>query len=296
MARRVSSPEIDRLYQLPLGEFITERNALAKRAGPDAADLRTLPKPTLPAWAVNQLFWTKRAIYDELLDRANDLRATHTAALRGQRADLRGANHAHDEAVNSALKATLALLVDSGSPVTDQTKQAIVTTLRALPSEEAPGRLSKPLQPRGFEVLGVAASRGRVRAAPAPLPPKPAKDPGDGAGKDQSGKAEAARIAAARDALATASRATREAEQLARRQEFEVARAARDADKAERRVAEAEASLRQAQIELDDARRAAATSSKARETVEGRARKAADQLANAKHREQAARRALEALS
>ena len=47
------SDEIDRLYELPLEEFTAARNALAKETG-DAA-LKQLKKPTVPAWAVNQL-------------------------------------------------------------------------------------------------------------------------------------------------------------------------------------------------------------------------------------------------
>src|SRR5688572_6586270 len=96
--------EIDHLYQVPLGEFISERNALAKRAGAQGAEIRALAKPTLPAWAVNQLYWEKRPVYDELIERADDLRATHGAALRGRRTDLRGVSQAHEEAVEAALK------------------------------------------------------------------------------------------------------------------------------------------------------------------------------------------------
>jgi hypothetical protein len=299
--RRSSAPEIDRLYQIPLGNFIAERNALAKRAGPDGSEIRTLPKPTVPAWAVNQLYWRQPEVYGELIERADDLRATHQAVLRGQEADLRGASRSHDEAIDRALKATLTLLADDGQPATDATRQAIVTTLRALPSGEAPGRLSRQLEPRGFEVLGGPAPRGRVKSAAsasasasasaaAPqaksrsvTPPEPATR-------------QTARLTAAREALAAATRATREAEQIVRRNEFEVARSARDAEKAGRRVAEAEESLRQAQIELDEAQRARETTEKASGTVAARARKAADRLAEARTREQAARKRLESVS
>src|SRR5688500_5633651 len=62
--------EIDRLYQVPLAEFTAERNALAKRAGGQSAEIRALQKPTVPAWAVNQLYWKERRVYDELMERA----------------------------------------------------------------------------------------------------------------------------------------------------------------------------------------------------------------------------------
>ena len=59
-----SSPDdlIDQLYQLPLDEFTAARNALAKSSG--QASLKALEKPTLAAWAVNQLYWHQRATYD----------------------------------------------------------------------------------------------------------------------------------------------------------------------------------------------------------------------------------------
>src|SRR5918993_340237 len=121
-------PSTDRLYQLPLSEFIAARKAMAKEAGADAAAVRALQKPNIPAWAVNQLYWRNRDVYDTLIARAEDLRATHLATLRGTPADLRGASRDHEQAVEAALKATLALLAEGGHPITDPTRQAIATT------------------------------------------------------------------------------------------------------------------------------------------------------------------------
>jgi hypothetical protein len=287
--------EIDHLYQVPLAGFTAERNALAKRAGGNAAEIRALPKPTLAAWAINQVYWRQRPVYTQLLERAEDLRATHDATLRGRRTDLRGASKAHEESVEAALKATLALLAADGHPATDTTRQAIATTLRSLPGDEPAGRLSRQLQPRGFEVLAAAASPGRVR--PAPAPAKPRRDaPGD-RGKDQAARAAAAaRVAEAREAVAAAARSAGQAEQLVRREEFEAARASRDAEKAQRRVKEAEDGVRQAEADLDEARRAAATADKASATAQARAEKAADELTAAKAREERARKQLDALT
>ena len=172
MARAPKSDSgIDRLYQLPLGEFIAARNTLAKETGD--AGIRTLQKPSLPAWAVNQLYWRHRSVYDDVTGRAEDLRATHMATARGKRADLRGASKDHEQAVDAALKATLALLAEEGQPITDATKQAVATTLRGLPGDEPPGRLTRPLEPRGFDMLAAAAAAGgKVRtAAPAAKAP-----------------------------------------------------------------------------------------------------------------------------
>src|SRR5262245_28154254 len=72
---RVVSPlekEIDRLYGLPLGSFIEERGALATRAraehGRDAAaQIKALPKPSVAASAVNQLYWQRRTPFERMM-------------------------------------------------------------------------------------------------------------------------------------------------------------------------------------------------------------------------------------
>ena len=64
MAPRRLETDIDQLYQLPLEEFTSARNTLARTAGADAAEVRKLAKPPLAAWAVNQLYWKRREVYD----------------------------------------------------------------------------------------------------------------------------------------------------------------------------------------------------------------------------------------
>ena len=295
MARAPKSDSgIDRLYQLPLGEFIAARNTLAKETGD--ADIKTLQKPSLPAWAVNQLYWRHRSVYDDVTGRAEDLRATHLATQRGKRADLRGASKDHEQAVDAALKATLALLAEEGQPITDATKQAMATTLRGLPGDEPPGRLTRPLEPRGFDMLAAAAAAGggKVKAAaPAAKAPVVAMPAGKGDRKKDAEEraAERERLAAAREALAAASRATRIAEQAARREEFEAARAARDADKAQQRVKDAEAAVEEAQEALAAAEREAADAAKARDTANERVKRASAELTEMQDREEKARRA-----
>jgi hypothetical protein len=285
--------EIDRLYQLPLAEFTAERNALAKGAGGQASEIRALQKPSVAAWAVNQLYWKTREVYDELMERADDLRATHEATLRGRRTDLRGASRAHEEALEAALKATMTLLAESGNPATEATRQAVATTLRALPGDEPAGRLTRQLEPRGFEMLAGPSAKGRVKAAaPAPRPARPARQ---SRGKDQDARAAAARLAAAREAATAAARAARDAEHVVRREEFEAARAAREAEKARRRLAEAQEALSQAEAEVDEAKRAAAAAEKARDAAHSRAAKAAEQLTAARTEEQAANAQLKTL-
>jgi hypothetical protein len=300
LARPPRELDLDSLYRLPPDEFIAARNALARTAGSAAAEVKALAKPTLPAWAVNQLYWQERDAYTALLARAGDLRATHHAALRGERGDLRGASRAHEEAVDTALKATLALLAASGHPLTDATRQAVATTLRSLPSDDPPGRLTRPLQPRGFESLAGAAPGGRVRALPPAEPARKTSKPASSRRGAKEGTAaadgRAVRLAAAREAVAAAGRAVREAEQLARREEFEAARATRDAEKAQRHAAAAEEALKQAEAELQEAKTESARSAAARDSAQARADKAATALEAARDREETARRDRDALA
>lgn len=290
-----SDSALDRLFQIPLGEFIAARNALAKETGD--ASIKTIQKPNVPAWAVNQLYWRHRDVYDELAARAEDLRATHMATLQGTRADLRAASRDHEQAVDAALKATLSLLAGDGQPATDATKQTIATTLRGLPGDEPPGRLTRPIEPRGFDMIaGAAAGGGKVRAAaPAPkarlavLTARTQEPKKDAAAEKAAARD---RAAAAREALADATRAARIAEQASRREEFESARAARDADKAQQRVKDAEEAVDAAEKALADAKREAAEAARARDEAEKRAKRARAEWEEMQQREEKARAAL----
>src|SRR5687767_12406818 len=290
-AQRSESP-LDRLYQLPLSDFVSARNALAKEPGADAAAIRALQKPSLPAWAVNQLYWRHRDVYDDLVARAQDLRATHDATLGGKRPDLRGASRVHEEAVDAALKATLAVLAEDGQPVTEATRQAVATTLRGLPADEPPGRLTRQLQPRGFEMLAGSLPGGTVRPAPAATITD--RSAAARAGKPSAPRAQdRERLAAAREVLTVATRDARLAEQAARREEFESARAVREADKARQRVEIAGEALREAQAALDAATREAEMAEKASATAQDRAERAAKDVKEMRNREKKARAAVE---
>jgi hypothetical protein len=273
--------EIARLYQLPLAEFTAARNALAKTAGSHGAEIRGLQKPPVAAWAINQLFWQNRDTYDQLIGASGDLRAAHAAVLAGKRGDVRSAGQSHEEAIEGALKATLSILRDAGQPVTDATRQAIATTLRALPGADPAGQLSKTLQPGGFEMLAglpVQNQTGRPtvvpRAAPSPTPSPPTA----------AKKADAAAERRAREAAAEADRQVRLAEHAARREEFEAARAARDAEKAEKAVDAAREAVQEAEAAVAEAERAAQEAAKAKEAADERARQAEATLKAAKDR------------
>jgi len=288
MENRDLTPHIDRLYQLPSGEFTAARNVLAKSAGKDAGDVRRLAKPSAPAWAVNQLYWKRRSDYDALIKASAELRKIHKAVLGGHRGDIREATKAHDEAVDRALKSTLALVRDEGQPVTDATKQAILTTLRALPADEAPGRLTQALQPGGFEVLtGLSIApvrRGKfgAKTEPAPARPPATREKTVSAGGKTEAKQDARARQQAKEAAAKAARELRAAEHHAQREEFEAARASREVENAARAVLRAREAVAAAQNELEEAQRSAREAERTRDAARRRAESAAAALARLK--------------
>jgi len=162
--------EIDRLYQVPLGEFTAARNALAKARGAAGAEVKSLEKPLLPAWAVNQLYWRERETYDRLVTAAIAMREAHVHAISGRKADVAAAESTRHEARRAAMVTAKHLIESSGEKATPATLEAVSETLQALPSNDVmPGRLTRPLKPLGFAALmapGVSP-RSAVRRAQA---------------------------------------------------------------------------------------------------------------------------------
>ena len=282
---RTLDDRIDRLYQLALDEFTAARNALAKEVaaeGGRADDIKKLPKPPAAAWAINQVHWSRRSIFDAFLASAAALRSAHADVLGGKRADLRAAGTAHEESLEAVLKAALAVLAEAGQPATDATKQAIATTLRALPGAEVrPGRLANVLQPRGFEMLAGMP----LGAASRPPAKPPAIEPAPRATKPEPRDRSAERakaIAKAKDAHAEAAKAEKAAAQVVKREEFEAARSARDVQRAEARLADARAALDAAQQAVEEAEQEVADATKTRDTIARRVRAASDSLARAR--------------
>lgn len=177
--------QIDALYRGPLAAFTEARNDLAKAAR--RADLKTLAKPSLPAWVVNQLHWHRRPLVERLIAAAEAVRAAHLTALAGKAADLRAAEAAHRDAVREALAEARGVLAEGGHPATPATLDAVRDTLQALPAPEANGRLTTPLAPRGFEALAglTVAPRPNLRIVePRPRPSPPGEEAGSAADRE----------------------------------------------------------------------------------------------------------------
>jgi hypothetical protein len=225
-ARRPDPPDdVDRLYQVPLAEFTSARNDLAKRAGAEGAAIRRLPKPNVAAWAVNQLYWRRRDAWDRLMEAARNVRAAHEKRLSGKGGDVESSEAEHRSAVRASADEVRELLREAGEVASAATLSSVVETLQALPGTEPPGRLTRPLKPLGLEALAGLLSFGRSR--PRAVEP-PSTSP------EQTGvPPPASKAVAAREA-----RAARRAAEAEKREAARLEAAIREARTAERRAAE----------------------------------------------------------
>jgi hypothetical protein len=182
---------IDHLYQVPLSEFTKARGELAKSSGANAADIRRLQKPNLPAWAVNQLYWRERAAYDALVTAAERRRAAQLASLSGKLSDIARADAEHAAAKRDALARIRKILQTAGETASAATLQALNETLDALPSGDA-GRLVRPLKPMGFEALAGLLKGGSLAREPAKVVPFPGRVSKESSAKGAQGERTAA--------------------------------------------------------------------------------------------------------
>lgn len=191
---------IERLYSLPLGEFTAARNALAKESGQDAREIRALAKPSVPAWAVNQLYWHHRDVYNTLISAAEKMRTANKQLVAGKKADVAAAEKAHQAAIKAAMEMVREVLADSGdegATPSSATLNAVSDTLHALPSKEPPGRLTKPLKLIGFEAFAGFGGLPAARPTLVERAKKPAAHGDATRHHDKNAKAEAARKKAA---------------------------------------------------------------------------------------------------
>jgi septal ring factor EnvC (AmiA/AmiB activator) len=250
--------EIDNLFKLPLKDFTPARNALAKQAGgAEATEIKSLQKPSVPAWAVNQLYWKSRGTYDALIKAAESLRAAHRGLLAGKAADVHTAEADHRDRVRTAMQDIRRLLAEAGETASEQTLMAASETLEALPSQdEAPGRLTRPLKRMGFEALAGVAPRAAGAAPPklmlvksraAKAPAEPEVSPAKKREIEEIEKRLGDAVAEERQAKADAERGRRELERAERdraRAEEELAAATAKVERLESEVAAHEKSLR----------------------------------------------------
>jgi hypothetical protein len=255
--------QIDDLYKLPLAEFTPARNALAKSLGGDAAKrVKSLAKPNVVPWAVNQVYWRTRGVYDRLLKAGDRLRRAQIAALQGGSADVRAANDAHRHAIAEAVSEAERLAAAEGSkPSTD----ALARTFEALSLAQQPpephGRFTEAIQPAGFEALaGVTPHKPEGRSQKSEVDGRRLKE-----GRTATGDrhAEAAQPKPSRAELRAAEKAAQE------EAERQAAARKRDAElrKADAAVARAEANEKLARATWERAHDALLEARKARDQI-----------------------------
>jgi hypothetical protein len=130
-------PDIDALFQLPLTEFTSSRNALAARLkkegrAEEAETIKGMQKPPVSAWAVNQLAWRHRKDVDNLLAVGERFRKAQAAQLAGKAADMHALLNERRDALSALMKEAAVILRDSGHSPSPDTTRRIATTLEAL--------------------------------------------------------------------------------------------------------------------------------------------------------------------
>jgi len=160
--------KIDDLYKVALGEFTVARAALAKTLkGGEAQRVKRLQKPTIVPWAANQVYWKARDTYDGVRTSGEQFRRAQVAALNGRSADVRSTAEAHRKAIGDAVAVASRLAAGAGArPSADALARTFEALSLAPELPEPHGRLTRPLQPAGFEALTGVAVRPITRADP----------------------------------------------------------------------------------------------------------------------------------
>lgn len=263
--------EIDELFRLPLTEFTGARNALSsqlKKNGQsgESTVVKALAKPSVSAWAVNQLYWSHRDAFDKLLVSGEKF---HKAQKSGKVADMRNALDARREVLTQLSDIAARVLRDAGHNPSPDTVHRITTTLEGISAYASRGdgpqlgRLTHDVDPPGFESFGSFVPIKREAKGEKQKAEGRKQKPGTAQrAQDESRKREEAKVAAAKAALQEAKKALGEAQARLRSLEAAKTRAQADVRQAEERMQEAikrartvEEDLKEAAKEVKDAER-----------------------------------------
>ena len=261
--------DVDDLYGLPLDQFIPERTAMARelrKAGERerAGEVAALRKPSVAAWAVNQLVRTQRQPVADLLEAGDALRIAQDDVLagRGDAQSLRAAVEHERAAVDALTDAARGLLSSDGNELSETIIERVSDTLHAAALEdEARSQVSEGRLERELRHVGLGGFGALGAAPPAPRAEKraPKRSATKETGTDEKQKARERERTAREEAKAReeARREARATEREAKRREERAERAANLArerrDKAVEALREAEAGLEAAEAQLQDA-------------------------------------------
>ncbi len=274
------------LYGLPLERFVPERTALAKQLRDEgqrekAAEVAKLSKPSVAAWAVNQLVRTQGRSVSELFEAGDALQKAQGDLLSG-RSDgeaLRDATERERAALEALMERARGLLSTDGHELSQTTLDRVAETLHAAAVDDevreqvGEGSLSKELRHSG---LGGA---GEVTVAPAGRQRK-------GAGRASAEKASAEKASAEKASAqrqrgsppADPDRVRTQRREAARKVESDTRRAARVAEKAVEKAKERRDLAAGALQEADDELAAARVRAQEAERAHLQARQELDRL------------------
>lgn len=251
---------VDELYGAPLAEFIPLRDARAKELRPSdraAADaVRKLRKPSVAAWAVNQLAREAADDVEALLAAGAALRQAQLGG--GDRESIRSSSRDEREAVERLVSCASALLRKAGRGGSGAVLEEVRATLHAAASDDASrelirrGVLTEARQAVGLGGFEAAFAAGPARARPRAAAPE-AEPPADVAAERKQ------------QAMKEARAALEEAQARARDTDRAAAAAERERDAARGTLERAEAELTTAREEAEAAR---AEVDRARERLE----------------------------
>lgn len=236
----------DDLYGLPLAGFTPARDALAKELaaagdGDAAAAVRKLRKPSVPAWAVNQLARRHPAEMAALFEAGDALERAHRLVLQGgDPASMRDATAREREAVGALVALARAILGEAGHQPSPATIEKVSETLAAAATDpDARARAGRGVLDRELERVGFGAFPDlRVVPGEAAEPEREerrARKEAEERGRRESREAELRLAALARDAES--------AEADVRRLERETAQARERAERARDRAERARSAL-----------------------------------------------------
>jgi hypothetical protein len=169
----------DQLYGLPLDRFIAERSALVKALRADgqreqAAEVGALRKPSVAAWAVNQLVRTQRRAVDALFAAGDALRDVQAEVMAGRQdaQSLRDAAAEERAAVDVLIEAARGLLTSEGDGLSSTVVDRVADTLHAAAlDDEARAEVDEGRLERELRHVGLGAGAFAAAASPA----KPAR-------------------------------------------------------------------------------------------------------------------------
>src|SRR5258706_5816226 len=165
--------DLNALFRLPVAEFTGARNALAvqlKKSGRrDESDrVKAVAKPSITAWAVNQLYWQHREAFDRLIATGQRFRKAQTSGRTPKVADMREALDARREALSHLSDLAAAVLREAGNSPTAETIHRISTTLDGLsayaspPDDPRAGQLSRDVDQPGVDAVAAMIPRASL--------------------------------------------------------------------------------------------------------------------------------------